>query len=219
MINYTVRYLSAKTGMTDCDPGAFRRIDKRGMHFVIKSYEIEGVGHLCTMRMKAMLGLMRMESVVLTPYCLDFPLLSSDYIRAAGRNSLFVELYDTQLDPLSEQSVEAFTTLQKRYVSLKDYKEKPHWYDSIRFPQSFAKAGEKTPETYEKVFRNYLKTYMNELQDAPACSPIEKQAKVQAYVDALFYNGGPAVNTMKKLLGAQDTRKLLDDVLFGLSFC
>ena len=60
------------------------KIDKNGMHFVITTYKVKGFGYLSVIDMKAMFGLMKMESVVLNAEYKDLPLFSADYIQAAG---------------------------------------------------------------------------------------------------------------------------------------
>ena len=42
----------------------YAKIDKSGMHFKITTYKVKGFGRLSVIDMKAMLGLMKMESVV-----------------------------------------------------------------------------------------------------------------------------------------------------------
>ena len=64
--------LSRTYSLNQLDLGADARLAKKGFTFETESYEIAELGHLCIMRMKAMLGLMRMETVM-TISCIRAP--------------------------------------------------------------------------------------------------------------------------------------------------
>ena len=81
------------------DIGADAHLSKRGMTFDTKSCEIRDVGHLCVMRMNAFMGLMKMETIVISPTKVDMPLFNVDWVSAFGTETLIAELYDTQLEP------------------------------------------------------------------------------------------------------------------------
>ena len=67
------------------DIGADARLSKSGMVFETESYAVKGLGHLCVLRMKAFLGLMKMETVVLAVKEKDLPLFNLDWVSAAGK--------------------------------------------------------------------------------------------------------------------------------------
>ena len=73
----------------------YAKIDKNGMHFRITTYAVKGFGHLSVIDMKAMLGLMKMESVILNAETRDLPLYSGDLIRVAGKCTILQEFYNT----------------------------------------------------------------------------------------------------------------------------
>ena len=93
--------LERRFELTPRDVGKFCRISKNGMRFTARAFTIECVGNCSLIKMRAMLGLTRMEKAVITTLKLDSPLFSFDLIRAMGRDTLLLELYDTQLEPFT----------------------------------------------------------------------------------------------------------------------
>ena len=58
--------LKKEYDVTESNIGNDANLSKSGMKFNIRSFEVKGLGHLCLMSMKAMLGLMKMETAVLS---------------------------------------------------------------------------------------------------------------------------------------------------------
>ena len=66
MGSYVLDRLGEKYEVKPMDIGSDAQLSKKGMHFFTRSYEIKDLGHLCIMTMNAMMGLMQMETVVLS---------------------------------------------------------------------------------------------------------------------------------------------------------
>ncbi len=92
--------LKGRYTLEKLDIGTDARLSKSGMVFETESYAVKDLGHLCVLRMKAFLGLMKMETVVLAVKEKDLPLFNLDWVSAAGKETLIAELYDTQLQHL-----------------------------------------------------------------------------------------------------------------------
>ena len=199
------------------DLGADAHLSKKGMVFETESWEILGVGHLCVMQMRAFLGLMRMETVVIAPTDVDFPLFNLDWVKAFGTETQIAELYDTQLVPLPDECHKAFECVCAQY---EDLPEPPagdaHWYDDILYPCSFHKKGRGLTERMSRAAQDYLAVYIELLTAAHACESAEKAAKVQAFAERLFAEGGPAVNQVTKLFGQQTARRLILRHMYGV---
>lgn len=191
-----------------------KKIDKSGMHFVITTYRVKDLGYLSVIDMKAMLGLMKMESVVLNADTKDLPLFSGDFIQAAGKCTLLEEFYDTMVQPLSEETQAALRAVKARYSKLPPYETGPHWYDSIRYDFTLGATGKELKTLEGKITTEYLDAYLEAAKSAPDVDPAEKKAKTQAYVDGLFNNGGPAVDQFKKLLGDEAAREVFEKYVF-----
>ena len=201
------------------DIGEDARLSKNGMVFDTETYAIPGIGHLCILRMRALLGLMRMETAVVAVTGKDLPLMNLDWVKAAGRETQIVELYDTQLEPYPTDLLDAFRAIRDRDADLPDMPAKDSWYTPILYPCSYHKVGRGLSERLAAAAETYVKTYASQLRTAPACdAPAQeaKAAKVRGYAESLLANGGPAVDQITKLFGPEVTRRLVLTHMYGV---
>lgn len=196
--------------------GADARLSKNGMVFDTESYDVEDLGHLCILRMKAFLGLMKMETVVLSVTERDVPLLNLDWVAAAGKETLIAELYDTQLQPLPEKALGRFQALKDRDGDLPLREKKPHWYDKILYPCSYDHAGRGLSQRFNAAAEGYVKEYLALTKTAPLCDSREKLAANRAFAETLVQQGGPAVDMMTKLFGQEAARRLILQHMYGV---
>ncbi len=199
------------------DLGTDARLSKKGMVFETEAYEVRDLGHFCIQRMNAFLGLMKMETAVLTVNAKDVPLLNLDQVRAFGRETQIVELYDTQLTPYPDEALAAFDALRRRDEDLPAQGTGgAHWYDAILYPCSYHKAGKGLTERLAAAARDYTETFLRQLAEAPACDAQAKQAKNRAFAERLFAEGGPAVDQVTKLFGPETARRLILRHMYGV---
>jgi hypothetical protein len=160
---------------------------------------------------------MRMETVVIAPTGVDLPLFNLDWVKAFGAETQIAELYDTQLLPWPDECQEAFEFARARHADLPDAPAgDPHWYDDILYPCSFHKKGRGQAERMSRAAQDYLTIYAELLAAAPNCDSTEKEAKVRAFAERLFAEGGPAVNQVTKLFGEQTARRLILQHMYGV---
>ena len=195
--------------------GADARLSKKGMTFETESWEIQGIGHLCIMRMNAFLGLMRMETAVIAPTDVDVPLFNLDWVKAFGNETQIAELYDTQLQPLPEKALVRLQALKDRDGDLPQREKKPHWYDAILYPCSYDHAGKGLSERFNAAARGYIREFLALADQAPACDAAEKGKKIRAFAETLVKEGGPAVDTMTKLFGAEAAGRVILRHMYG----
>ena len=207
--------LKGRYTLEKLDIGTDARLSKSGMVFETESYAVKDLGHLCVLRMKAFLGLMKMETVVLAVKEKDLPLFNLDWVSAAGKETLIAELYDTQLQPLSEKALGRLQALKDRDGDLPQREKKPHWYDAILYPCSYHKAGRKLSERFNAAARGYIKEFLALADQAPACDAAEKGKKIRAFAETLVKEGGPAVDTMTKLFGAEAAGRVILRHMYG----
>ena len=197
------------------DIGADARLSKSGMVFETESYAVKGLGHLCVLRMKAFLGLMKMETVVLSATERDLPLLNLDWVEAAGKETFLAELYDTQLQPLPEASLGRFQALKDRDGDLPEREKKPHWYDNILYPCSYDHAGRGLSQRFNAAAEGYVKEYLALAKAVPCCDKAEKRAANRAFAETLVKQGGPAVDMMTRLFGHETAERLILRHMYG----
>ena len=202
--------------VTPVDIGEDSRLSKSGMTFTTESYDVEGAGHLCILNMNAMLGLMKMETVVLSLFEKDMPLFNLDWVGAFGNETQIAELYDVQLDPYPQELLDEFTKIKEADSDIADYPSSPAWYDGILYPCTYHKKGKKITERLSAAASGYAETFCRQLAAAPACDAEAKKARVREFAETLFSNGGPAVDQVKKLFGDETARRLIVTHMYGV---
>ena len=209
--------LSRTYALKQLDLGADARLAKKGFTFETESFEVAELGHLCIMRMKAMLGLMRMETVVLSVTHRDVPLINLDYVKAAGKETQIVELYNTQIASEAEELQEAFRKIRDRDADLTDYTSPgKHWYDDILYPCSYHKTGKGVSDRLAGAARDCGGAYISMLASAPACDPAEKQGRTRFFAESRLNSGGPAVDQVTKLFGRDTAERLILRHMYGV---
>ena len=190
----------------------YHKLKVYGMKFEIKAYDAIGLGRVSIMKAKGLFGLMKMDTLMITPTDKDLPLLSYDRINAMGNDTLIIELYDTlvntcDLSPLNE------INLMYNHLSNHDLGE--HWYDSIKLKESVSKKGKKVNDEYNELTIKYIKAYLgintNNIEDK-----VIKNDKSKTYVDGLLTNGGPSTSIFVKKIGKEKTEELFKNILFGI---
>ena len=195
------------------DTGEFQVLKASGMKFEIHAYRAPGLGHVSVMEASGMMGLMKMDTLIVNPLEKDLPLYSYDRVYAMGNDTLIIELYDTLLGSTDLEKVRAVK------ASLSDIPDHPlgeHWYDSIKLPDSVSKKAKKDQtERFDRFTEQYLEDL---LASAPSvsCDPALKAEKAAVYVNGLLEHGGPSTDAFLKALGKEQTAHLFQKVLFGV---
>ena len=168
------------------------------------------------MNMKAIFGLMRMETVIFASTKVDLPLMNLDWVKLPGKQTLIGELYDTQLEPWPEESQAAFSQLSDRDHDLPDYRSgSEHWYDSLLYSCSYHKSGRGIASRLEASSDEFSSLFVNQLREAPICDEEEKKAKIEAFAQKLAANGGSAVNMFTKLFGQETADRMVVHHMYG----
>ena len=199
------------------DTGSDAKLSAKRLTFFTDTYEVEGIGHLCVMSMKAMGGLMKMETVVLSPFYRDIPLLNLDWVSAFGKETQIIELYDTQLEPDSQDMLDEFAAIRDRDSELPEYVPKgTHSYDSIKYAESYQKTGKSISGRFSEAAQDYIRVYVKQLRVAAKCDGAQKGEKIRAFTDMLISDGGVAVDQMTKLFGQETAERVVREHLYGV---
>lgn len=194
--------------------GEYASLKVNGITFDMKFYDAEGLGRVSLMKGKAMLGLMKMDTLIIDPKEVDSPLLSIENISALGNQIVICELYDTCTAPYDTA---VFEEVNKTVEDIPDGKSDPHWYDDIRMKVSASKKGKKKDKV---LLRQYITAYVNAfVTDACARKGLafdieKKQEKIDYYVGGLLKFGGPSTDVFIKGIGREKTEKLFKELLF-----
>lgn len=202
--------------LSQLDLGADAVLSKRGMTFRTEAWRVGDVGHLCIMRMKAFLGLMRMETFIFTPQAIDAPLFNMDWVSAFGAETQIAEFYDVQLQPWPEQYQAELQSVCDGIADLPNMQSEPHWYDDLLYPCSCGKRGKGIASQLEAAARDYTAAYVAQLPLLPKCDPAQKQEKTRAFAERLYAEGGVAVQQVTKLFGSDVARRLVVQHMYGI---
>lgn len=199
--------------LTELPCGEYEKMKVSGMNFRIRRFHAEGLGAVSEMVASGFFGLMKMDTLIITPTEKDMPLFSYDRVLAMGNDTLIFELYDTLLGTADLSKLDE---VKQKAAYLRDHDLGAHWYDSIKLPQSLSKKGKKKDRSgFDATVLHYLAKFLETAQNAPACEAEPKREKASVYVEGLLKNGGPSTDVFKKGIGEEKTAELFRKTLFA----
>ena len=214
MITEMLRTITERYHLNGIDPKEYKKLKASGMEFQIWAFEAEGLGNVSAMTASGFFGLMKMDTLIITPTQMDMPLFSYDRVHAMGNDTLIFELYDTLL---GQPDLSGLERVKSAAASLPDHDLGAHWYDSIKLAVSLSKKGKKkeTP-AFDQTVRDYLAAYLDACGTAPICTDANvKREKASVYVEGLLEHGGPSTDVFKKSIGEEKTGELFRKYLFA----
>jgi len=213
MTDKMLRLIGSCHKLTELDCGEFAKQKVSGMHFSIRRFAAEGLGSVSVMKASGFLGLMKMDTLIITPTEKDLPLFSYDRVLAMGNDTLIFELYDTLL---GECDLRALEQVKQANSALPQHDMGEHWYDPIKLDVSLAKKGKKAHRAaFDKCAEDYLAAFLRCAKTAAACDSGEKRSKGSVYVEGLLQHGGPSTDVFVKAIGKEKTAQLFRKVLFA----
>ncbi|MBQ9960092.1 MAG: hypothetical protein IJP01_07020, partial [Oscillospiraceae bacterium] len=84
MTDKMLRLIGSCHKLTELDCGEFAKQKVSGMNFCIRRFAAEGLGSVSVMKASGFLGLMKMDTLIITPTEKDLPLFSYDRVLAMG---------------------------------------------------------------------------------------------------------------------------------------
>ena len=213
MVEQLLEILGSAYPLTKVDAGEFRKMKVSGMNFTVTPYDAKGLGRVCAMDVSGMLGLMKMQTLIVNPFCVDAPLLSLDAISAMGNETLYLEPFNTQLEASLDEG--EMLAVREKYASIPDKDPGQHWYDSLHLRSVTFKSGKKCRAELEALAADYYRAYVAAVRKMPACDEAEKRRKAAEYSEGLAEHGGPATDPFIKKYGREKTTQFFRAVLFG----
>ena len=193
--------------------GELKNIHKGIYNFDCEAYEIKNIGNLFFINLKALFGLMKMETTVITPKYKDLSFCNLDIVKAMGKETYMFEMYKTSL---RNEDLSAFKDIKSKYSDLNNYSSEARWYDEMKLESSISKTGKKISDKAEKMLEECLDKYLILLDEAPICDPELKNIENRKYVDRLVDEGGSAVDSMTKIIGKEMTSKLIKEFMYNV---
>ena len=193
--------------------GEYEKMKVSGMTFRIRRFYAHGLGNVSSMVASGFFGLMKMDTLIITPTEKDVPLFSYDRVHAMGNDTLIFELYDTLL---GQPELSELDAVKQDAAYLPDHDLGEHWYDAIKLPQSLSKKGKKVHSPgFDATAIHYLTKYLVAAKDASGCEAAPMREKASVYVEGLLKNGGPSTDVFKKGIGEEKTADLFRRILFA----
>ena len=212
MKEIVIRELKKHFTLKSKDMGDYKTIKKGLFHFECENYEIENVGNLFFIKLNAMLGLMKMETAVITPIYKDASFGNIDIVKAMGNDTYIMEMYDTALH---QEDLSGFDYLKTKYGIIREYDSQPRWYDELRLSSTISKKGRNISKQADALMLEWLQQYIKLLLNAEACDPEEKIKRNKKYSDRLISEGGMAVDSLTKMIGAEKTATLIRKYMYA----
>lgn len=181
----------------------------KGMTFHLESFDWNNCACVSHLTMRAFFGLMKMDTLICTPYAKDMPLQSYDYICAFGKRTLLVETYDTMVKPIDLSTMDV---VKARYSDLKDKPTKPAWFDALKMSPTVCKVGK--DEQLSALATDMITAYLELFATARDIDRAVKTTKNSAYVEGLI-NDGPTFKVVSKMVGVEPAKTLFRKWLFG----
>jgi len=204
-----VDLFSKKGVLVPKDVTPWQTFSGKGMTFQLQSYDWNGNACLSRLTMRAYCGLMKMDTLICTPYAKDMPLLSYDLISALWKRTLLVEAYDTLVAPVD---LSAMMAVKENYRDLKDKPMKPAWYDDLKLPPTVGKVGD--AQRLSALATEMIAAYLEIFDNARDVDRSVKTERNKAYVEGLI-NDGPTFKVVSKMIGTESAKILFRRFLFG----
>ena len=205
----TLELFANKGALIPKDVTPFETFSGRGMTFHLASFDWNKCACVSVLSMCAFFGLMKMDTLICTPYAKDLPLFSYDYICALGKRTLLLEAYDTLVKPVDLSPMDA---VKERYSDLQDKTTKPAWFDKLKLSPTVCKVGKE--QRLSALTTEMITAYLELFATARDIDRPVKTAKNSNYVEGLI-NDGPTFKVVSKMVGVEPAKTLFRRFLFG----
>ena len=207
--------LEKKYDLTVKDIGEDAVFSKKGVTFNTQVCCIGDIGQICFIQVKAMLGFLKMETVVLSVSGKDIPLFNMDWVSAFGKETLICELYDVQLSPFSDEIQKRLCDIIKRDEDIPDTEQDEQWYNNILYPCSYHKSSKHATSRFNDAAIEYIKQMVNEMHRLDECEKDAKHEKIRSFAGNLYNEGSPVLDIVKEFFGEECAKRLLIGHMYG----
>ncbi len=192
-----VAVLREKFSLREITPEKYKTMGNPMMRFHLEQYDVDGLGNLCVLRTRAMLGLMNLLTVVVTPNSgRNVPFLLIDTMDMGKKHLCYVEYYDCTAAGADKDLLLAAGA---PYADVADYAEKPAWYVSERMAGSLIKTGDRA--RLEQMAQDALKAYAQQAAAAPVKA--ENMEGLKAFQERMVREGNPSTAALTRTLGKE----------------
>ncbi|MBR3250766.1 MAG: hypothetical protein IKF80_03570 [Erysipelotrichaceae bacterium] len=191
------------------DIAEFKTFKAGSLNNECEAYDAKNMGNIFAMASKAMLGLMKVETLVICPFDIDGPILTLDAVN--GKN-IYIDLIDATLE--KSYSEKRTLAVKDKYNEFLQGDQKAKWDDKFRLRSSMIA---KFPDSRkaEECVMEMIEAYLKMLDETHVCYSGDKKKKIREYTDELLENGGPATDVFLKQLGREKTERFFNEAMFA----
>ena len=205
-----VAVMKERFALKDVTPEKYRTMGSLMMRFHLEQYQVEGLGNLCVLKTRAMLGLMNLITVVVTPSSgKNVPLLLIDTMDMGKKHLCYVEYYDCTAAGADKDLLLAASA---PYTDVPNYAEKPAWYVQERMEGSLIKTGDRAK--LDRMATDALKVYARQAAAAPVKA--ENWEGLKAFQRRMIEEGNPSTAALTKTLGKEGAEDFFRTVVMPL---
>lgn len=181
-----------------------------------RKFKLDEFTTLSTLEAKGILGLIKINTVVLTSSIKDIPLFSYDFMVMMGKKYYFFEMYDTFVGEKKDYS--SYITSSNSIKDIDDYKPNESEMDKYLLSESIRK----NPHSKEDFNRleeqtvRFINLAIEEYLSSSEINVKEKYKNNENYVHNLLTCGGASTNLFIKKLGLETTKEIYEHILFGI---
>lgn len=185
------------------------------MRFNTSQFVAEGLGNLFIMETNAMLGLMKLTTIVFTPLAKTaIPFLLIDTMSMGKKNLCYVEYYDLTPDGCDISLCQA---QRAEFADIPDYGEREAWYVSRRTPYSLIKGGKGV--SGQALYDMALTCVGRYLASVKPCEDPEKHLEnLKSFQCEMIEKGNPSSSTLEKLLGKDGAAEMFKTAIMPVNF-
>ena len=189
--------LKERFELREITPEKYRTMGSLMMRYALEQYAVEGLGNLCVLRTRAMLGLMKLVTVVVTPNTgKNVPFLLIDTMDMGKKHLCYVEYYDCTAEGADRDLLLAAGA---PYADIENYAERPAWYVGERMKGSLIKTGDRA--RLEQMALDALAAYREQAAAAPVKE--ENLAGLRAFQQRMVKEGNPSTAALTRTLGKE----------------
>lgn len=207
-----IELLKENYKLKEIDVGEFKKMKVGPMTFNLSCYDADSLFKVSYMKGKALFGLMKMTTVVITSAKKDIPIFSYDRIKAGKKDICIFELYDTRQ---KKEDYPEFEKIKLEFLNYKKYDIKPAWSDDIKLKESFS-VFSKGANTFDILIKDLFKEFFKIIEESNIIDSDCKNKMNAFYVDNLLIKGGISTDMFIKKFGKEKTEQLYKKYIFSI---
>lgn len=210
MTNAIMELLNKQFELEEIDVKDFNKMKVGPMTFHLETYKANSLFNVSYLSGKALFGLMKMATIVITSNNKDIPIISYDRIKAGRKDVCIIEIYDTCMN---KKEYPLLDKIKTEFIKYPKYEVKPAFSDDIKMSGSFS-VYSKGSNNFDPLLKEFFGEIARIINDEEEVDENEKRQLNKKYVDGLLKNGGTSTDMFVKKIGKEKTAELYNKYLF-----